>query len=365
MKIICTRNNLRDAFQLVERFTGKSLTLPILSNIFFEADEKKIRCVATNLEVGVEVVIPGKVIKGGSVAIPGRIANTLIQSLDEENVLLEEKDGAITMKTDSAHFTLQGSPPKDFPALPRIKKEHEFSIPAYALKKGLTQVLPAVSVSDFKPELSGVYLRRDARAVILAATDSFRLAEKVLPIQSSGEVVSCIIPWKTCQELSRVLPEESEESVTIREGENQVTFDFSGVHMVSRLIDGVYPDYVSIIPKDFSSHLAVPREDLVKMVRAASVLSSKLNDIILSSSEGEVFIETANSDLGKSRIRLLTKVKGKEAKVSFNFRYLSDGLEAIEGDEALISLNGDSSPALVSSSQDQSFRYILMPIRSV
>ncbi|MBI2639717.1 MAG: DNA polymerase III subunit beta [Candidatus Sungbacteria bacterium] len=365
MKIICTRNNLRNTFQLVERFTGKSLTLPILGSIFFEADEKKIRCVATNLEVGIEVVMPGKVIRGGSVAIPGRIANTLVQSLDEENVLLEEKDGAITIKTDSSSFTLQGLSPKDFPPLPKIKREHEFSIPANILKKGLVQVLPAVSVSDFKPELSGVYLKRDARAVTLAATDSFRLAEKLFQLQTPGDAVSCIIPWKTCQELSRILPEDGEEYVTVRQGENQVMFDFSEVHMVSRLIDGTYPDYVSIIPKDFSSHLAVPREDLVKRVRAASVLSSKLNDIVLSSSEDEVFIETANSELGKSRIRLLTKGRGKETKVSFNFRYLSDGLEAIDGEEALISLNGDSSPALVSSSQDQSFRYILMPIRSV
>jgi len=365
MKIICTKNNLRDAFQITERFTGKNLSLPIIGNVFFEADDKKIRCVATNLEMGVEVVVPGKVIKNGCVALPGRIINTLIQSLGEETVFIEEKDGAITIKTDTANFTLQGAPTKDFPLLPKIKKEHEFSVPASDFKNGLSQVLPAVSTSDFKPELSGVYFKRDTKTITIAATDSFRLAEKVFPFSSSGDAVSCIIPGKTCQELIRTLSEESGDNILVRIGESQITFDLSGIHIVSRLVDGTYPDYTSIIPKDFTTHFAVPREDLVRQVKAASILSSKLNDIVVSSSDGEMFIEAANSEVGKSRIRLLTKAKGKDMRVSFNFRYLADGLEAADGAEVLISLNSDTSPAVVCSPQDQTFRYILMPIRNV
>ena len=364
MKIVCTKNNLREAFQLAERFTGKNFTLPVLANIFFAADGNKVRCVATNLEMGVEVSIPGKVVKAGSITVPGRVINTLIQSIDEDTVVIEEKDASLTIKTDSSNFTLQGIDPKDFPMLPKIKKEHEFSVSSGGLRKALGQVLPASAVSDFKPELSGIFVKREGKTMTLAATDSFRLAEKTLTLPSAAEDISFIIPGRTCQELLRTLPEGDEE-VLVSEGENQVRFNFAGVHIVSRLVDGTYPDYAAIIPKEFAAHLSAGRDELIRKVKAASILSSKLNDIVVTSSEGESFVEAANAELGKSRIQLSAKTKGKESRVSFNFRYLLDGLEALSGEEAILSVNGDSSPALIRDPNDSSFRYVLMPIRSV
>lgn len=364
MKIVCTRNNLRDAFQLAERFTGKNFTLPVLANIFFSAEGNEVRCVATNLEMGVEVSIPGKILKAGAITVPGRIMNTLMQSIDEETVVIEEKDASLAIKTDSSNFVLQGIDPKDFPMLPKIKQDHEFSVSAADLKKAFGQVLPASATSEFKPELAGIFLGCHGRTITLAATDSFRLAEKTIPLFSVNEAVSLILPGRTCQELLRILP-ESDEKVVVHEGEHQVRFDFSSIRIVSRLIDGTYPDYAAIIPKEFAAHLSVGRDELIRKVKAASVLSSKLNDIAVVSANGESFVEAANAELGKSRIQLSAKTKGKESRVSFNFRYLLDGLEALSGEEAILSTNGDSAPAMIRDPNDSSFRYVLMPIRSV
>lgn len=364
MKIICAKNNLRDSFQLAERFTGKNLTLPVLGNIFIEADDRVIRFVATNLEVGAEVVVPGKVVKSGSVSIPGRVVSSLIQSLDDETAVIEEKSGVVLLSTDSSNFTIQGVKPDDFPKLPKVSKDYEFSVSSSLFKNAIQQVIPSVSVSDFKPEISGVYFKTDTKNLTLAATDSFRLAEKFIKLSSGKGTGSCIVPARVCQELARALPEDDDE-VAIGVGEHQIIFDFSGVHMVSRLIDGAYPDYLSIIPKDFTSHIVAEKEEFVRKIKAASVLSSKLNDIAVVFSSKETFVETASPDLGKSKIQLSSKAKGKDGRVSFNFRYLSDGLEAVRGQEAVISLNGDSSPALIQDSKDPSFRYVVMPIRNV
>lgn len=363
MKLICGQNQLKEAFQTAERFTGKNPTLPVLANIFFEASGKKARLVATNLEMGIEITVPCKVEKEGSATVPGKLVNSLIHSVDEDTVTLEENNSGLNLKTGTSRFSIRGMPAKDFPLLPKIKKEHEFTVGAMELRNGLSRVLPGVAVSDFKPELGGVFMKRDARSFVLAATDSFRLAEKVLPAQHSTDMTSFIVPGRTCQELLRTLPEEAGE-VAIREGEGQIYFETGEMHIVSRLVDGTYPDYASIIPKEFESHLSAGKDELVKKIKAASVLSSKLNDIILNFSAKEAFVEAANSETGTSTIRISAKVKGRGGKVSFNFRYLLDGLEAVSGEEVLISFNGDAAPALISDPSDPSFRYVVMPIRN-
>ncbi|MDO8560904.1 MAG: DNA polymerase III subunit beta [bacterium] len=365
MKLVCTRNNIRDAFQLAERFVGKNLTLPILGNILLEAIGKSVRCVATNLEIGVEVSVPCKIIKEGSVTMPGKLINSLLSSIDDEIITFEEKDCALTVKTDSSHFLIQGISSKDFPILPKFKKGKEFSISSKELKTSLTQVAPSVASSDFRPELSGIFFKKELKSLILAATDSFRLAEKTINLNSSqGESFSFILPARTAQELLRILS-DSDDDVLVRESENQVFFELNDTHIVSRVVDGNYPDYTAIIPKGFDAHVSVARDELVKKIKAASVLASKLNDVSLSFSSGESSVEAINSEVGKSKIIFSSKIKGKDSRVSFNFRYLLDGLESLYGEELLISLNGDSAPALITDPQNSSFRYVVMPIRNV
>lgn len=364
MKLISTRNNLRNAFQTAERFTGKNMSLPILSHIFFEAGENKARCVATNLEMGVEFTVPCKVVKSGSLTLPAKLVNTVIQSLDEETITMEVKDSILSIRTDSSTFSIQGIAPNDFPTLPKIKKEAEFSFVPGELKRALIQVVPALATSDFKPELTGVFVKKDAKKLTLAATDSFRLAEKTLALPSSPEGVSMIIPGRACHELLRIIP-DGIEAGTILYGENQMVCEFPNTLILARLIDGAYPDYETIIPKTFETALAAGREEFVRKIKAASAVASKLNDISICFSPGETYIEATNAEVGKSRIQLGAKVKGKEGKVSFNFRYLLDGLEALGGEEVMLSLGGDQLPALLSDPSDPSFRYILMPIRSV
>ncbi|MDP3727645.1 MAG: DNA polymerase III subunit beta [bacterium] len=366
MKIICTTENIKSAVLVAERFTSRHITLPILSHILCRADEKKISLIATNLEVGVEYQVAGKVQKPGSATIPAKQFSQLLASLQEETVTLDGKSNQLTLHTPTSDVTILGLDASDFPNLPSIKKEHSFSLSTPELLSALEVVVPAAATSDIKPELSGVLIALDQNTLTLAATDSFRLAEKKIDdIAGVRERLECILPIRTAQEVMRTLPADGDDDVQVIIGEHQVVFAWGSVRILSRLIDGAYPPYQNIIPSSFETTLLVNRDDLLKKIRLAAVFSSRLNDVTLRFSPTELEVATQNAETGSTRARLSAKGRGASGSTVFNYRYLSDGLNAAGGENVLLNLNGVSGPTLIQNPGDASYRYLVMPIRSV
>lgn len=365
MKITCTTENLRTAVTAVERFTGRHITLPILSHFIIQATEKKILLLATNLEVGIEYQLSAKLHKPGTVSVPAKLFTQVLHSLPDEQVTCEAKHHQLILHTPTTDAVLNGLNPNDFPNLPTIKREHSFTITAQLLIRALQQVVPAAATSDVKPELSGVLVRTAPETLTLAATDSFRLAERrVTPAEGVLDTVECIVPARLAGELLRAIPDgDTEVEVTV--GEHQIVFAWDGTRILSRLIDGAYPPYQNIIPQSYETTVLVGRGELLPTVRLASVFSSRLNDVTLRFSSTELEVTTTNADTGSTRIRLAVKGRGAAGSVVFNHRFLSDGLEAAGGEQVLLSMNGVSGPTLIQNPSDPSFRYLLMPIRSV
>ena len=363
MKITCTTEHLKTAVLTVEHFTGRHVTLPILSYILITVKERKIYLSATNLEIGIEYAIPGKIQKPGTVTIPAKTLTQIIQSIPDETITLDGQQNKILIHTPSSDITILGLDPTDFPNLPTIKKEHSFSIPAEVLTLALHQVLPAVAPTDLKPQLSGVFMASTDEALVLAATDSFRLAEKTINhTEGLSNRIECIVPGRTMQELLRTLPSGGEVQVNV--GENQVVFEWNETRILYRLIDGAYPPYKNIIPKSYETTIVVNREDLLKKIRLASVFSSRLNDVTLHVSPKELAITTANAESGGTTTRMPVKGRGASGAVVFNYRYLWDGIEAAQGPQVTLHINGISGPTLIQSQADPSFLYLLMPIRA-
>lgn len=366
MKIVCTTENLKAATLTAERFTSRHITLPILSHILCRADEKNILFTATNLEMGVEYHLTGKVQKPGAVTIPAKPLSQLLSSLRDETVTLDARSHGLAIHTPTADITLVGLDPGEFPALPVIKREYSFSLPASSLSRALERVIPAAASSDLKPELSGVLVSTEPGTLVLAATDSFRLAEQTLGGHAGiRDRLECIVPLRTAQELARMLASDTDAEVKIIIGEHQAVFEWSHTRMLSRLIDGAYPPYRNIIPASYETTLLVNRGDLLKNTRLAAVFSSRLNDITLRFSPTELEVSTANAETGSTSSRLSVKGRGASGSAVFNHRYFADGLEATGGESILLSLNGVSGPTLVSNPADTSYRYLVMPIRSV
>lgn len=374
MKFLCLKENLEKALVVAERFTGKNVTLPILGNVLLETDETMLYVTATNLEYAIRIKVPGKVSRNGKVSVPAKIISSLVQSTRSEKIDLEEKGGNLLITTDTRDSMINGTLVDDFPLLPKIKKAAFFILDHFSLTTGLSKVLPAVSLSEFKPELNGVFFKVSGNLLHLAATDTFRLAEKVLELTEkpqNGEI-NFILPQRMAQELAR-LPAGNELTVSL--GDNQILFETDEIKIISRLIEGNFPEYSGIIPKNFEITSFVKKDELIEAVRSSSIFVSKLQEVRLNLGSQILEIASANPEVGEYKTRLEAQSSGKGISsnhykedgngisLNFNFRYLLDGLNSLDDKEIFLGLNSENAPTMLRNKEDGSFKYVLMPIR--
>ena len=364
MKFSCITSHLTRAAGIAERFCGKNIALPALSHILVEAEGNIITVTATNLEHAIAWRIPGRVARGGKVCVPAKIFSSLLQSFGDEKIDAQEERGALRLRTESRDGKINGISAEDFPLVPKVKKTATFSIDASALAQNLGRALPAVSGSEFKPELAGVFMRAAGDTATLAATDTFRLAECVIPLAPvmRGDAVSCIIPERTAQEMARIL-NDGVGSAAISLGENQLLVEVAEGMIISRLIEGNFPDYRAIIPARFTTSAYIKKNELLAGIRAASIFTSKLQETTVRFSSAGVTIAAANPDVGDYRVTVPAAFEGKEIAMSFNWRYLLDGVQSLEDEEIFFGCTQESSPTLLRNKSHQRFSYVVMPIR--
>lgn len=354
---------------MVERAITETVKLPILRNVLLKTDSNKLKVSTTNLELGIERVIPAKVIENGSIAVPFNIFYNVVNNSDSERINLEVKDGNLLFKTDNYEAKLQGTKAEEFPVIPKIEnKEQYFEIDAKIFKCALSKVINAAQISEIRPEISGVLFDFQLTFLKLAATDSFRLAEKTLLERdfktNFNRSFKVVIPLKSLQEVLRIFSDS--KKLVIQVDSNQVLFKNDELELLSRLIDGNYPDYDQIIPKGFATEILISREHFINAVKLVSSFSGKINDIRLTAKDSAKNLEiySANQYLGENRYLIPAKINGSGFEsVAFNWRYLLDGLKVIDSESLFFGLNGDSKPAMIKSPQDDSYFYILMPIK--
>ncbi|MDP3769435.1 MAG: DNA polymerase III subunit beta [bacterium] len=363
MKFLCVTEHLKRALANADRFTGKNITLPVLGNVLLEVEQNILRIIATNLESALQVTLHGSSSRPGKLCVPAKVLSSFIQSIGDEKTQIEERQGNMFIKTETRDTRINGVSSEDFPLIPHIKKSHSFVITASLLQAGLEQVLPAVSLSEFKPELGGIYINVSSSSVRLAATDTFRLAEKTIPFESQTkkDSFSFILPYKIAQEIVRVLGGEEEVAISI--GENQILLETDGLMIVSRLTEGNFPEYGGIVPKNFETNCFINRDSLVGAVRASSIFASKLQEVTTAIKGKNLEVISLNQEVGEYKNILPCAPSGKDMVVGFNYRYLLDGLQATREDEIFLGLNGEQSPCLIKNKSDNSFLYVLMPIR--
>jgi DNA polymerase-3 subunit beta len=381
MRITCTQENIARAFSFLERVTGKQTSLPILANFLLQAERGRVKLSATNLEIGVTAYVNAKIEGESETVAPAKILSTFIHNLPGSEVVEMEVDGSRIRVSSGGHtMQVRGFDVKDFPIIPTQKGDSVFSFPAATLKAALQRLIPCVSPGESRIELTGVNFIFGGDTVRIAATDSFRLGEQVLSIpkkyQGEGfalfveEHSSFILPFITVQEIIRAISPET-EVVKVAFEENQVFFDVDGLRIVSRIINGKYPDYQQIMPSEFLYTAKVSREELLRAVRMSSVFASQMNgemSLSLNPDKNEIVLSAHSSDVGENQTTLSGEVRGNELiMVVFNPRYLIDGLNVLESDEVLLQMNNPSSPAGLRAVSDDSelssFLYIAMPIR--
>jgi DNA polymerase-3 subunit beta len=363
MKAECSVEKIKKAVSQVERVTGKNLTLPILNSILLIASGKFLKLRSTNLSLGIEIEIPAKVEKEGVLAISGTVLGAVFSNVSQsENVLLEEKDGNLLIKTKKSQIKLKGHSHEDFPTIP-IVSGASFEIEAKKLSDGIKSVYYSSSVSDIKPEISSVFIYTNGENLVFVATDSFRLAEKKIKVKGIEEILGILVPFKNISEILKVFG-EAYGTIKVCFNKNQISFSSENVYLTSRIIDGVFPDYRQIIPKDSSTEIVVLKQDLLDALKLSNVFSDKFNQVNLKVKPKEKIFELSsnNNDVGENKTYLDAVINGEEVELGFNYKYFLDCFQSITTDSVSIKLSGPAKPIIISPVSDTSFTYLIMPM---
>lgn len=364
MKIETIKEHLRKSVSKIEKLVQRNPNLPILSCLLFETKNNTLVIKATNLDIGAEITLPVKTITPGTVAVPATIINQLLNNLPyDDKVTLEVDKDILIVSTDNSTTRIKTIPFDEFPNIPHHTNTKSITLESGTLLQGFKSVWYSASNSNIKPELSSVYVNPEETTLTFAATDSFRLAEKKIHIKKQNLEESVLIPFKNIIEIMPFL-EDSDDGVVIYLDENQIAFEIGQTYITSRVVDGAFPNYKQIIPKEKTTEVTVLKDDLITIIKTAHIFSDKFNQIKLSINpiKKEFTINTTNIVIGETTQSIPATIVGEEIIASFNYKYITDCFQAINGDSVTLLFNGVSKPLIIKDTHDTSFMYLVMPI---
>lgn len=364
MKVECTKERLSRALTKAERITSKNSTLPVLSCVLLKTQDSSLVISATNLDIGIEISIPVKVITPGTVAVPGSIISQFVNGIfNDKNITLELEAGNLKISTDHTKTVIKCFPVDDFPSIPKITSEYTFTIPTGDFLKGLKSVSYSASLSTIKPVLSSVYMYPEEEFIVFVATDSFRLAEKKIKVKKTKEFNQILLPFKNIVDITRVF-DGVEGELEVVCTENQISIVYDDIYLTSRVIDGSFPSYTQLIPSDSLTQITLLKQDLINTLKISNIFTDKFSQIFLSvsSKDNMCEIRTRNADVGENSSTIDAVVKGQDIAISFNYKYIADCFQSLESDSLILSCNGPSKPMIIRGIHDKTFTYVVMPM---
>ncbi len=364
MKIEINKNNLLKALTKADKITGKNVSLAVLQCVVIKTLENQIEISATNLELGIKLYIPAKIENPGEIAVSSSLLVSYLNNLvQEEKLVLEHTDQTLQIIGNKSETQINTFATTDFPSIPIVESEKQCKLSSLALVDGLKSVWYSASVSSIKPELSSVYLYSDSGELTFVATDSFRLAEKK-PGAKTSDFESILIPQRNVAEIIRIF-EGLDADLQIVFGENQVSFEIEKeLYLVSRVVDGVFPDYKQIIPKDNKTEVSILKQDLINTLKISNLFSDNFNQVKFHlDGENNIFeVTSKNSEKGESRTSVPVSIRGESVDINFNQKYITDCFNSIKSESFQIYFNGVGRPMVIRGVADGSFMYLVMPL---
>ena len=372
MKLTCSPEALSHALQVVSRAVSPRTTLPILNNVLLETSPEGLKLTATNLEIGIVNHVKAEIAAEGSVTLPAKILTEFVAQLHDAklDMQLDTATQTLTVKCGPYHdVKIKGIGANEFPPLPAREEGLKLVIAQADLLPAIEQTVVAASSDDGRPVLTGVLTQLDGENLTLAATDGHRLAVKVIKATSEGEVGedganSVIIPARALTELSRVLKGEGTVEMWLGRSRNHVFFTVPGVEVMSRLIEGTYPNYSQVIPEQSNTTITVSTKDLHERTKGVSIFArDSANVVRIKTEAGEIAISANTSEVGSSEASVSAEIEGADIQIAFNSRYLLDVLALIGSDKVAMGFNGPLSPGVVKPAGKDDYTYVIMPVR--
>jgi DNA polymerase-3 subunit beta len=363
MKISVTRENLLKGLQTVSKMVKQRATLPVLGNVLIASDKGQLKMVATDLEAAIIGWCGAKIDEEGAITVPARTLFDYVSTISESTLELVSEGADLSVKGSHGHVTIKGISAEEFPIIPQVKSDKKVVVKSEVIKAAISSVQSAAAMDETRPVLAGVLMKIVDGELYVVATDSYRLAEKRISIVE-GEELNAVIPARTISELARILPQD-ESPVEIISGDNQVHFKFSQIEFTSRQIEGAFPDYEQIIPKEFVHEAILSKNELLEAIKTANIFAREGGgNIKIAATESGLVISAISSQTGDSETHVKSSSKGSPLQVAFNARYIIDALNVILGDEVIFAMAGALNPGMIFDKEDGSFKYIVMPLRN-
>tara|TARA_Y100001949_G_scaffold113775_1_gene96705 strand:+ start:1069 stop:2169 length:1101 start_codon:yes stop_codon:yes gene_type:complete len=366
MELTVTQENFSKALSAVGRVASTRTQLPILSNILLRTDGNRLLIAATNLEIATTQYIGAKIIKPGAITIPARLISEFVSSLPKGQIELKVTGENIHITSGKYHSIINGVIADDFPELPTINEENSvrYEINIEEFKQAVSQTIITASGDSTRPVLTGVYWHSFEGSLYLAATDGYRLSERRL-METKSEV-SAIIPTQTLQEVLRTIADTA-ETIDVLFDESQVRFRVNEAEVISRLIDGNFPDYRQLIPPTSETNAVMNKTEFTRVTKVAGLFARESGGsvtVTVDSDKKTVSLHSVASELGENTSELDAEVSG-DGQITLNSRYLSEALGVVDADEISFSFSGKLSPCIIKSTKkDTNYYHVIMPLKS-
>lgn len=363
MKLKVTQENLNKALGLVARVANTRGTLPILSNVLLKIEGNRLSVSATNLDIAISCQLGAQVQNEGALTVPARLLQDFVNGLPSGVIELEQEEQRLKVTTDSYKSVINGVAADEFPVMPAIENGTSWRLSGPVLKKGLQQVLMAASTDETRPVLTGVLFQTVEKMLYMAATDSYRLAEKRL--SEVNQDVKLLVPATALHDVQRII-NDYEGDIEVVHDDQQIQFRAGDVELVARLIEGNYPDYRKLVPASFATTATMPRSELVNITKVSSLFAREsAGSIVVSVDEPSesIWIHAVASQLGENNATLKVDAKGS-GSITLNSRYLLDALQAMDAKDVWIGFNGKLEAVMLKDNDADDYLHIIMPLKS-
>jgi DNA polymerase-3 subunit beta len=370
VKLVVTQENLARGLQVVSRAVSTRSSVPVLNNVLLRTEDGGLKLTATNLEISITYWVPGKIEVDGATTVPARLLTDVVMGLPaNEHVDLElQPQDTLQVKAGRFETRIKGISADEFAVGNPASEKATTRVAQNVLHQALGEVTFAAASDEARPILTGVLARFEGTSLTLAAADNYRIAVKTISILEPVEEVSVVIPARSLNEVSRVLAESDEPiDLTLSHGRNQIVFHLEGIDIMSRLIDGQFPNYQQVMPKGHTTTATVDRDQLLKAVKLASLIASASANIVKLHFGGDAetgLTVSAAADIGENRSDVEAKVEGDGTTIAFNARYLVDVLSNVGAEQFAIELNGPLSPGVFRPVGDTQYTHVVMPVKT-
>lgn len=366
MKLSCNQENLQKGINTVNKIIGNRASLPVLNNILISSDNGRLKLSSTDLEIAVKTWIGAKVDEEGSITVPARLLTEFITNNSDEKINFSTKDDILNIKSINHQANIKGINASEFPLIPEFKDAKKIEINSKKLYEGIIHTVFACAHDETRPVLTGLLIKIKQEQLKLVATDSYRLAEATTDIDKKHKDINVIVPARAMSEISRIISQEEMGKVEISFSENQIMFSVENTQIISRLIEGSFPDYEQIIPKNHQTKVKLRADKFSQSIKMASFFAREsANNIKIKLIGGKTIeILAVSPQVGDEVSKIQAEsFEGKPAEIAFNAKFVLDVLATINEDQIIMEINSSINPVVIKPVKSKNLLYVIMPLR--